>query len=170
VTILANEVMTAPVISIRADTPLKKAAEILDENSFSGLPVVDEEDVLIGIISETDILRYTQQIIGQPLRDPHRVFTKSQEVLHIDITHRGVEVIELVASTTVETLMTVEVVSVNEDTPLYEVVRLMQEHNINRVPVVDDNKKLVGIIARADLISAMLKNWKTIIQNQSEDL
>jgi len=162
--ILAKEVMITPVISIRADTPLKKAAEILDENSFSGVPVVDEDDQLIGIISETDILRYTQQIIGQPLRDPHRVFTKSQEVLYVDITHRGIEVIELVASTTVKTLMTFGVISVTEETPLYEIVRLMQKHNINRIPVVNGNNKLQGIITRADIINTLVRSWKFINQ------
>jgi len=162
--ILAKEIMTTPVISIRADTPLKKAAEILDENSFSGVPVIDDDDQLIGIISETDILRYTQQIIGQPLRDPHRVFTKSQEVLYVDITHRGIEVIELVASTTVETLMTLDVISVTEETPLYEIVRLMQKHNINRIPVVNGNNKLQGIITRADIINTLVKSWKFINQ------
>ena len=162
--ILAKEVMITPVISIRADTPLKKAAEILDENSFSGVPVVDDDDQLIGIISETDILRYTQQIIGQPLRDPHRVFTKSQEVLYVDITHRGIEVIELVASTTVETLMTLDVISVTEETPLYEIVRLMQKHNINRIPVVNGNNKLQGIITRADIINTLVKSWKFVNQ------
>ena len=163
--ILAQEVMITPVISIRADTPLKKAAEILDENSFSGVPVVDDDDQLIGIISETDILRYTQQIIGQPLRDPHRVFTKSQEVLYVDITHRGIEVIELVASTTVETLMTLDVIFVTEETPLYEIVRLMQKHNINRIPVVNGNNKLQGIITRADIINTLVKSWKFVNQD-----
>ncbi len=162
--ILAKEIMITPVISIRADTPLKKAAEILDENSFSGVPVVDDGDQLIGIISETDILRYTQQIIGQPLRDPHRAFTKSQEVLYVDITHRGLEVIELVASTTVETLMTLDVISVTEETPPYEIVRLMQKHNINRIPVVNGKNKLQGIIARADIINTLVKSWKFINQ------
>lgn len=160
--ILAKDVMTTPVISIRADTPLKRAAEILDENYFSGVPVIDDEDKLIGIISERDILRYTQQIIGQPLRDPHRVFTKSQEILHIDITHRGVEVIELVASTTVEKLMTTNVVYITEETPLYEIVRLLQEHGINRIPVVNSDDKLQGIVTRADIIRTLIKFWKTI--------
>ncbi len=160
--ILAKEIMTTPVITVKADTPLKKAAEILDENSFSGVPVVDDQDVLIGVLSETDILRYTQQIIGQPLRDPHRVFTKSQEVLHVDITHRGVEVIELVAATTVETLMTLDVVSVAEDTPVYEVISLIRKNNINRIPVVDDENRVLGIITRADIISALVLKWETI--------
>ncbi len=162
--VLAKEVMTAPVISVKTDTSLKRAAEILDENSFSGMPVVDDEDYLIGVISETDILRYTQQIIGQPLRDPHQVFTKGKEVLHVDITHRGVEVIELVAATTVETLMTTDVISVTEDTPLYEVSRLMYEYSINRIPVTNENNKLQGIITRADLINAMVQKWDTFNQ------
>ena len=158
-TVLAKQVMTKPVITVKADTPLKRAAEILDENRFSGMPVVDDQYKLIGILSEADILHYTQQIIGQPLRDPHRVFTKSKEVLHIDITHRGVEVIELVAATTVETLMTTEVIHVNVDTPVMEVVRLMKKHNINRIPVVDSNDILQGIITRADIISMLIKYW-----------
>ncbi len=162
--VLAKEVMTTPVISVKKDTSLKRAAEILDENSFSGMPVVDDEDYVIGIISETDFLRYTRQIIGQPLRDPHQVFTKGKEVLHVDITHRGVEVIELVASTTVETLMTTNVISVTEDTPLYQVSRLMYENGINRIPVTDDKNKLQGIITRADLINAMVQKWDTINQ------
>lgn len=158
-TILAKDVMTAPVISVKTDTPLKRAAEILDENFFSGMPVVDDDGKLVGIISETDILRYTQQIIGQPLRDPHRVFTKSKEVLHIDITHRGVEVIELVAATNVETLMTTDVIYVLEDTPFLKAVQLMHEHNINRIPIVDNNGELKGIITRADVIRTLVNNW-----------
>jgi CBS domain-containing protein len=156
----AKDVMTTPVITVTVDTPLKRTAEILDENSFSGVPVVDEEDKLVGILSETDILRYTQQIIGQPLRDPHRVFTKSREVLYVDITHRGVEVIELVANTTVETLMTVELYTASEDTSLFEVARLMHEHNINRIPIVGEGNLLMGIVTRADIISALVNNWR----------
>ena len=162
--VLAKEIMTTPVVSVTPDTSLKRAAEILDENRFSGMPVTDQEEHLIGIISETDILRYTQQIIGQPLRDPHQVFTKGKEVLHVDITHRGVEVIELVASTTVETLMTTDVISVKEDDPVYEVSRLMYDNSINRIPVTDENNKLKGIITRADLIRAMVQKWETINQ------
>lgn len=160
--LLAKNIMTSPVVSVRADLSLKDAAEILDNHHFSGLPVVDEGENLVGIISETDFWRYTQQIIGQPLRDPHRVFTGSKEVLHFDITHRGVEIIELVASTTVEKLMTMEVIFVTEETPLYEVVHLMHKHDINRVPVVDKDHKLRGIITRADIIKAVTDNWGSI--------
>jgi len=161
----AKDIMVYPVITVKADTSLKRAAEILDDNCFSGMPVVDDDERLIGIVSETDILRYTQQIIGQPLRDPHQVFTKSKEVLHVDITHRGIEVIELIASTTVDTLMTRDVVSVDGETPINEITRLMHENNINRIPVVDDNKRVQGIITRADIIRAMVTNWQKLSDN-----
>ncbi len=160
--ILAKDIMTAPVISVNGETSLKEATEKLDENHFSGMPVVDDDHKLVGILSETDILRYTQQIIGQPLRDPHRVFTRGQEVLHLDITHRGVEIIELIASTTVDKLMSADVLSVNENDPVYEIVALMEKHDINRIPVVNQEGKLSGIVTRADIVKAMVKHWKSI--------
>lgn len=163
--VLAKEVMTAPVVSVTADTPLKKFAEILDENSFSGVPVVDAGEKVVGVVSETDIFRYTCQIIGQPLRDPHRFLADNREVLHVNVTHRGMEVIELVASTTVEMLMTREVCTVEENTPLREVVRLMHERDINRVPVVDQAGRLKGIISRADIIGALISRWREINQD-----
>ncbi len=162
--VLAKDVMTSPVISVKADTSLKRAAEILDENKFSGMPVTDDQNKVIGILSETDILRYTQQIIGQPLRDPHQVFTKGKEVLHVDITHRGVEVIELVAATSIETLMTTDVVLVKEEDSLYKVSRLMYDNAINRIPVTDEDDILKGIITRADLIRALVQKWETFNQ------
>ncbi len=159
--VLAKEIMTAPVVSVEADTPLKKAAEILDEYSFSGVPVIDPKEKVVGIISESDILRYTRQIIGQPLRDPHRVLSSDDEVLHVNISHRGVEVLELVASTSVDMVMTREVIFVAEETPLLEIVKLMQQHDINRVPVVSQAGQLKGIITRADVIRALFFHWKT---------
>jgi CBS domain-containing protein len=163
--VLAQEIMTEPVVSVEADTPLKKAAEILDEYSFSGVPVIDRKEKVVGIISESDILRYTRQIIGQPLRDPHRVLSNDKEVLHVNISHRGVEVIELVASTNVDMVMTCEVITVSEETPLLEIVKLMQQHDINRVPVVSQAGQLKGIITRADVIRALFAHWKTFNQD-----
>jgi CBS domain-containing protein len=159
--LLAKEIMVTPVVSVEADTPLKKAAEILDEYSFSGVPVIDGEEKVVGVISESDILGYTRQIIGQPLRDPHRVLSDKNEVLHVNISHRGVEIIELVASTNVDMVMTREVITVAGDTALHEIVNLMHRYDINRVPVVGKSGQLIGIITRADLIRALYAYWET---------
>jgi len=157
--VLAREIMTYPVISVSANTSLKELAEILEEHAFSGVPVVNEHERVMGIVSETDILQYTQQIIGQPLRKPYKLLTKDKEVLHVNVLHRGVEMIELVAATTVEKLMSQNVISVKEDTPVAEVIQVMNEHQINRVPVVDREGKLTGIISRGDVITSLSKNW-----------
>ncbi|NMB41704.1 MAG: CBS domain-containing protein [Firmicutes bacterium] len=62
--ILAKKVMTSPVVSVNHDTSLKELVRILDDNIFSGLPVVNEEKRLVGIISQEDVMKYTQWIIG----------------------------------------------------------------------------------------------------------
>lgn len=162
--VFAKEVMTAPVVSVTADMSLKKFAEILDEYSFSGVPVIDAEEKVVGVITEADIYRYTRQIIGQPLRDPHRFLADNREVLHVNMSH-GMEVIELVASTTVEMLMTREVCMVEENTPLLKVIRLMHECDINRVPVIDQSGRLKGIISRADIIGTLISRWQELGQD-----
>ncbi len=160
--ILAKEVMTSEVISVTEGTSLKELAEILEEHPFSGVPVVDEDQRVVGIVSETDILQYTQQIIGQPIRKPYKLLTKDKEVLHVNVLHRGVEMIELVAATTVEKLMSREVITVEENTPVYETIRIMNDHKINRIPVIDESGKLKGIISRGNIISSLSQMWEEL--------
>jgi len=158
-TLLAKDIMTYPVISVKPDTSLKELAELLEEHSFSGVPVVNKDEQVLGIISERDISQYTQQIIGQPLRKPYKLLTKDKEVLHVNVLHRGVEMIELVAATTVDKLMSQNVISVGEETSVVEVINIMNEHQINRIPVINQDNKLIGIITRENLISSLSQVW-----------
>ncbi len=155
--ILVKEVMTSPVVSVQHNLSLKELVKILDDNIFSGLPVIDEKEELVGIISEKDVLKYTQWIIGQPLKDPIKLLDTDSEAAHIT-GQRGVDVIELVASATAETIMTKELITVKEETTMLETVRLMNRKEVNRIPVTDDSGKLKGIVTRADILK-MLENW-----------
>ncbi len=155
--ILVKEVMTSPIVTVRYDTSLKELLNILDNNIFSGLPIVDEGEKLIGIISEKDVMKYTQWVIGQPLKDPVKILEGDIEAAHFT-GQRGIDVIELVASATAETIMTKDVISVGEETPVLEVVRLMNSNEVNRVPVVDNSGKVKGIVTRADILK-MLEAW-----------
>ncbi len=157
--VYAREIMTSPVVSVKPETSLKEVAEILEEHAFSGIPVVDEENRVVGIISETDIIRYTQQVIGQPVRKPYKLLTQDKEVLHVNVLHRGVEMLELVAATTVEKLMSREVITVEESTSVQEVIELMNRHNINRVPVLDRKGNLSGMISRENVIKSLSRMW-----------
>ncbi|NMB34664.1 MAG: CBS domain-containing protein [Firmicutes bacterium] len=155
--ILVKEMMTSPVVSVKHDMSLKELVKILDDNIFSGLPVIDEKEKIIGIISEKDVMKYTQWIIGQPLKDPVKILEDDNEATYVT-GQRGVDVIELVASATAETIMTQEVVIVSEETPVLEIVRLMNRKEINRIPVTDETGKLKGIVTRADILK-MLERW-----------
>lgn len=155
--ILAKEVMTSPVTTITPDMSLQQAVTILDNNVFTGLPIVNQENEIVGILTEKDVIRYTQWIIGQPLRDPVEVLQEDHEVASVS-GQRGVEMIELVADTTVETLMTQDVIQVREDDSLIYIVRLLNKEGINRVPVIDQEGILTGIITRADILQK-LEDW-----------
>lgn len=155
--ILVKETMTSPAVSVKYNMSLKELAKILDDNIFSGLPVIDEKEKIIGIISERDVMKYTQWVIGQPLKDPVKVLEGDNEATYVT-GQRGIDVIELVASATAETIMTKEVVIVDEGTPILEAVRLMNREEINRIPVTDETGKLKGIVTRADILK-MLEAW-----------
>lgn len=155
--ISVKEVMTFPVISVKRDMSLKELVMILDDSIFSGLPVIDAEEKVIGIISERDVMKYTQWIIGQPLKDPARLLEEDNEATYVT-GQRGVDIIELVASATAGTIMTEKVITVKGETSILETVRLMNRKEINRIPVVDDVGKLLGIVTRADILK-MLEDW-----------
>lgn len=155
--ILAREVMTSPVITILPDISLQEAVTILDSNVFTGLPVVNENQEIIGMITEKDIIRYTKWIIGLPLKDPSQVLQEAHEATNV-VGQRGADMVELVAETTVDTIMTQKVYKVREDDSLFHIVRLLNQKEINRVPVVDYEGVLTGIITRADILRK-LEDW-----------
>lgn len=153
-------IMTSPAVSITARASLRQLVRILDRNRFSGLPVVDKDKKVVGVVSEKDLLKYTRSIIGQPLRDPAKLLKQEGESASVT-GQRGVDVIEFVASATVKTLMTTDIIVAKEDTPVLDVVRLMNENKVNRIPVVDDAGRLSGIVTRADILRRV-EEWANI--------
>ena len=151
-----KEIMTSPVVSVKTDTPLYEVVQLLDRKFFSGVPVVDEQDRVVGIISERDLLKYTRIVLGRPCRDLSTLL-EEKEATAVD-SQRGVEVIELIASNTASNLMTKEVITLREDTPTIEAVKVMNRQQINRIPVVDSEQKLQGIVTRANVLN-MIEKW-----------
>ncbi len=147
---LIEEVMTKNVISCHEDKTLEVAAQMMLEKNIGGLPIVDDNNHLLGIISESDF-------IGKKLNVAHAMVTLTElfgETIHdgsIDeVFHRAKhKVISKV-------LAAHHVYSATPNMTITEVSHLMLEKNVNRVPVIVD-KKLVGIITRRDILRAFLK-------------
>lgn len=140
----ADDVMHRAVVSVRDEATILEAAELLLQNEISGLPVVDAEGNLVGVVTERDFLRQPRAAKTRP--------RWSQILLRPALTadeHSRLQALK------VKEVMTANAITVGENTPLEEVLRLMEEHQIKRVPVVR-NGRLVGIIARADMLRAMV--------------
>ncbi len=138
----AVDFMTRNVVSVDADASIAKAIRLMLQNRISGLPVVDSTGGLVGIVTEGDFLRRTET--GTEVHRPHWL-----EFL-LGPGRRADDYVRTHARK-VREVMTRDVASVTQDTPVDEIVRLMEHRRIKRVPVVQDGK-VVGIVSRANLL------------------
>ncbi len=141
----AIDVMVRDVVTVRPDTDVADAIKLLAEHDVSALPVVDEQGNLIGILSEADLVHRVE--IGTEKRRPWwlEAVTGASTLAEEFAKSHGKEVGEI---------MTSDVVSVSEDTPLAEIAALFERKRIKRVPVVKDGK-LVGVVSQSNLIQAL---------------
>lgn len=150
----AKDIMTTPVISISEDKTLQDAVELMAQHHFSGLPVTDSDNRIVGIISDTDIIRYAHEVSVVPLSSLSGWVSPHSDISDLASIRKGMENLH---RTTVKKIMVKKVYTVNEDDPVNEIARLMNRRNINRVPVVDNQGMLVGIVTRADMVRCMAK-------------
>ncbi|MCK8824121.1 CBS domain-containing protein [Fuchsiella alkaliacetigena] len=145
---LAKEIMTTEVITVGAEETVKEAAKILSENKISGLPVLDDEGQLIGIITEQDLI-----VRNKKLNFPEYIYFLDS-IIYLESFNSFEEDFKKMVGTKVKEVMSEDVISVDPETPIEEIATLMSVENINRVPVVKGNE-LVGIISRADIVRVM---------------
>lgn len=141
----AKDVMTHCVVSIQPTASIRDAIAKMVRHQVSGMPVVGPNGRLAGMITEGDVMRRAEMGTERPRR-------RWLELL-LEPGSRADEYTR-VHGLTVQDVMSANVVTVTARTPLGDVVRVMEEHDIKRVPVIDDGQ-LVGIVSRADLASAL---------------
>ncbi len=144
---LASEVMTRRVIAAVSGAPILDAIKLMLDNHISGLPVVDDQDRLIGIVTEGDFLR--REETGTDRRRPGWLdfLTGPGKPASDYVRSHGLRVGDV---------MTRDPWAIVEATPLEEAVRLMEQHNVKRLPVLRDGR-LVGIVSRANILQALVE-------------
>jgi CBS domain-containing protein len=150
----AKDIMSSPVTSVTEEQTVKEVLELLAKCRISGVPVVDSDNRVTGIISDTDIIRYSHQISVIPLSNLSGWVNPYADVSDLATMRKGFEMLH---TTTVKQVMTKKVYTIDEDAPATEVAILMNKRKINRVPVVGKGGRLVGIITRADMVQCMAK-------------
>lgn len=144
------------LVSVSQDTTLKQVAELMVEHEISGLPVVDADGRVLGVISEADVIRgETGGTGGQGM------IARARAIADPD---------SLSIPRTAGEAMSSPAVTIRDDETVVEAAHRIDERGVNRLPVVDEDGRLVGIIARADVVRAFARSDEAIADAVREEV
>ncbi|MPY31185.1 CBS domain-containing protein [Streptomyces adustus] len=144
-----GSVMTTDVVRAEYGTPFKEVARLLETHRISGLPVVDEDDKVIGVLSETDLMM-RQATAAEPYEPKHRARLT-------ELTPGAKRQAAKGSARTAGQLMTAPPVTVHADDSIVQAARTMAQKHVERLPVLDEEDRLVGIVTRRDLLQVFLR-------------
>jgi CBS domain-containing protein len=145
----ASDIMTTHVITVKKETSLKDLARLLYEHHINGVPVVDDDGQLIGIICESDLIRKNRK-----LHIP-TVVALFDWVFYLESPKKMEKEIQRINATTVEDLYVKEVITVSETTPVEDIATLMTQKKAYTIPVMDGDR-IVGIIGKGDVLRTLV--------------
>ncbi len=143
------DVMTPEPITVKPETPLKEAIQILAKRRISGLPVVDESGQLVGIISESDLM---WQETGADM-PPYIMFLDS--VIYLENPARYEKELHKALGQTVGEVMSEKPITIEPNQSLHKAAQIMHDKKIRRLPVVGDSGQVIGILTQGDIIRTM---------------
>ena len=143
------DVMSHNPILVSPQTPLKEAIQILAEKRISGLPVIDDAGKLVGIISETDLMWQETGVT------PPAYIMILDSVIYLQNPGTYERDLHKALGQTVGEVMIKNPVAISPDKSLREAAQLIQNHKVQRLPVLDNGGNVIGILTRGDIIRAM---------------
>ncbi|MER5467569.1 CBS domain-containing protein [Streptomyces sp. NPDC002685] len=173
-TLIVGQVMTSEVVEAHREMSFKDVARLLDRYRISGLPVVDDDDKVVGVISETDLLRRQAARCDPEVRRgllPSLRRGRSRSLRQGRVARRaaGAEATPARA-TTAEQLMSTPAITVHPEQQVADAARVMERHRIERLPVVDEEDRLIGIATRRDLLRVFLRTDEEIRQEVTDEV
>jgi CBS domain-containing protein len=148
---LARDIMTSPAVTVTPELAVKDLVALFRDRRIGGAPVVDADGRLVGIVTEGDLMAMDADIAL-----PH-YFEIFDSIIYLESEKKFRERVEKAAAANVEQLMTDgdKVKTVSPDDPARTAATLMSKHRFDRVPVVDDDGKVVGIVTRHDIMKIL---------------
>jgi CBS domain-containing protein len=141
----ARDVMTTPVVTVRPTASVKEVAQLFLERRIGAVPVVDDQDKIVGIVSEGDLVHRSE--ISTEWRRPWWLALMAGDEALV------AEYIKAHANR-VNDIMSRNVITAAPDTPLYEIAEMLEKNRIKRLPIVRD-RQVIGIVSRANLVQAI---------------
>jgi len=155
----AHQIMTKHVITVTPQTSIETAANIMLRNHISGLPVKEADGTLVGIVSESDFLRRSEIGTGRKRPAWLQFFIGPGRAATDFVRERGRKI---------EDVMTSDPITVEEETPLEDLVHLMEKNDVKRLPVMS-GKTLVGIVTRSNLLQAVASMARDVPDPTADD-
>ena len=145
------DIMTHPVLTVSPETPLNEAVRLLAENHISGLPVVDADNKLVGVISESDLM-WRETGVHSPA-----YIMLLDSVIYLENPAKYDRDLHKALGQTVAEVMTKHknLTTIPTNCPIASAANLLLKQDIRRLPVLDEAENLVGIVTRGDIIQLM---------------
>jgi CBS-domain-containing membrane protein len=143
----AKDIMTKDVITVKPESTVKELARLLMDNKISGVPVVDEEKKIVGIVTENDLISKNKRLHIPTIM---RLF----DAFILLGSGRMEDEIKKMAATVVDEICTKKVVTIQEDLSLEDIATIMAEQHVHLLPVLREDV-VVGIVGKADMVRAM---------------
>lgn len=141
-----KDIMTKQVITVGEDDTVEKCANLLITYNLSGLPVIDDDGKVKGIVTEGDLIRRAAKIDGPATLEV------LGGIIYLESPKKFMEEIKRSMANIARDIMTEDVISVNPDKTIEDAATLLVQKNIKRLPVIDKEGNLVGIVSRKDIM------------------
>ncbi|GGH87809.1 CBS domain-containing protein [Pullulanibacillus pueri] len=142
--------MIHDVITVHSETPIKELLKLLIEHNIGGVPVVDKENKLIGMVSDGDIIRY----LSPREEAVHDLFF----TVYVEKGETAQEVLDRKMDEPVTEMMKKKhLYTVNKDDDFEVALRLLSQHHFKKLPVVDADEKVIGVVSRGDIVHNLSK-------------
>ena len=145
----ASDIMTRDVVTVTIETSIRELAQKLLQRSINGVPVIDEEKRVIGVVCESDLVEF-----NKPLHIP-TVFVILDSIIPMENPWRLHKDLKRIAATKVGDIYSHPATTVDPETDVAEIARIMSEHKYYTIPVVD-NELLVGVIGKVDIVKSLI--------------
>ncbi|MCF8568095.1 CBS domain-containing protein [Alicyclobacillus tolerans] len=146
-----RDFMIQDVISARPTMTIRDLLKVFIEHRVGGVPVIDEQNKLLGMVSDGDVIRY----LAPRAEAVHDLFF----TVYVEQEEKEAEVLSRKIDKTVESMMhrRQKLFTVNEDDEFEEAIRILSQHHFKKLPVLDGGHRVVGVISRGDIIHNLAK-------------
>ncbi len=145
----AKDIMTTEILTVTPETSVSELAEIFTSHNINGVPVINAEGKLLGVVTENDLI-YQKKKVHIPT-----VINILDSVIYLESPDKMKQEMQKITGVMVEDIYTRDVVTIDKEAQIDEVATIMAEKNIHTIPVLEDDK-LIGVIGKGDIIKTLI--------------